>query len=102
MDPLATEFRLPVQIVIRPVVSEKSYAMIEHNRYTFEVDKEATKPQIAAAVEEIFGVKVTGVNTMRVNGKPRRVRYQKGLSRSWKKAIVTLKEGDSIEFFEHH
>jgi large subunit ribosomal protein L23 len=89
------------QIVIRPVVSEKSYGMIEHNRYTFEVDKEASKPQIAAAIEEIFGVTVTRVNTMRVNGKPRRVRYSKGLTRSWKKAIVTLKEGDSIEFFEH-
>ncbi len=90
------------QIVIRPVVSEKSYGLIEHNRYTFEVDKESTKPQIAAAIEDIFGVKVTDVNTMRVSGKPRRVRYAKGLSRSWKKAIVTLREGDTIEFFEHH
>jgi large subunit ribosomal protein L23 len=94
--------RDPRQVVIRPVVSEKSYGLIEHNRYTFEVDKESTKPQIASAVEEIFGVTVTGVNTMRVNGKPRRVRYAKGLSRTWKKAIVTLREGDSIEFFEHH
>ncbi len=94
--------RDPRQVVIRPVVSEKSYGLIEHNRYTFEVDKESTKPQIAAAVEEIFGVKVTDVNTMRVSGKPRRVRYAKGLSRSWKKAVVTLREGDSIEFFEHH
>ncbi len=88
------------QIVVRPIVSEKSYAMIEHNRYTFEVDKEASKPQIAAAVQDIFNVTVTSVNTMRVNGKPRRVRYSKGLTRSWKKAVVTLKEGDSIEFFE--
>jgi large subunit ribosomal protein L23 len=74
--------------------------MIEHNRYTFEVDKEASKPEIAKAVEEIFNVTVKNVNTMRVNGKPRRVRFAKGLTRSWKKAVVTLKEGDSIEFFE--
>lgn len=88
------------QIVHRPIISEKSYAMIEHNRYTFEVDKEAKKPEIAKAVEEIFNVTVTNVNTMRVNGKPRRVRVNKGLTRSWKKAVVTLKDGDHIEFFE--
>jgi large subunit ribosomal protein L23 len=86
-------------IIVRPIVSEKSYAMIADNKYTFEVAKTATKPQIAQAVTEIFGVTVTGVNTMNVNGKPRRVRYQKGLTRSWKKAIVTLKEGDTIEVF---
>lgn len=86
-------------IVIRPVVSEKSYEMIEHNRYTFEVDKEAKKPEIAKAIEEIFHVTVTNVNTMRVNGKPRRVRFAKGLTRSWKKAVVTLKEGDTIDLF---
>ena len=89
------------EIIIRPIVSEKSYEMIEHNRYTFEVDKSATKPQIARAVEEIFKVTVTGVNTMNVSGKPRRERYVKGLSRSWKKAVVSLKEGDSIEFFQN-
>lgn len=90
----------PRQVVIRPIVSEKSYEMIEHNRYTFEVDKEAKKPEIAQAVQDIFNVTVTNVNTMRVNGKPRRVRYNKGLTRSWKKAVVTLKDGDHIEFFE--
>jgi large subunit ribosomal protein L23 len=90
----------PRQVVLRPIISEKSYDMIEHNRYTFEVDKESKKPEIAKAVEEIFDVTVTNVNTMRVNGKPRRVRYNKGLTRSWKKAVVTLKDGDSIEFFE--
>lgn len=90
----------PRQIVLRPIISEKSYAMIEHNRYTFEVAKEAKKPEIASAVQDIFNVTVTNVNTMRVNGKPRRVRYNKGLTRSWKKAVVTLKDGDHIEFFE--
>ena len=92
----------PRDIVIRPVISEKSYSMIEHNRYTFEVAKTASKPQIADAVTEIFGVTVTNVNTMNVTGKPRRVRVAKGKTRDWKKAVVTLKEGDSIEFFQAH
>jgi large subunit ribosomal protein L23 len=86
-------------IIVRPIISEKSYRMIEHNRYTFEVLKEASKIEIAKAVEEIFDVKVTNVNTMRVSGKPRRVRYDKGYTKSWKKAVVTLQDGDSIEMF---
>lgn len=94
---MATDGR---DIIIRPVVSEKSYEMIGDNRYTFEVAKDATKPQIAKAVEEVFGVTVTSVNTMNVSGKPRRLRYRAGHSRSWKKAIVTLQEGDTIEFFQ--
>ncbi|MBF4509192.1 MAG: 50S ribosomal protein L23 [Aeromicrobium sp.] len=86
-------------VIIRPVVSEKSYELMEQNRYTFEVDKRAKKEQIAQAIEEIFGVRVEKVNTMNVSGKPRRLRYNKGLSRSWKKAIVTLKPGDTIDLF---
>lgn len=90
----------PRQIIIRPIVSEKTFSMTEEqNRYTFEVAKTATKPQIAQAIEEIFEVKVLKVNTMNVNGKPRRVRYQMGKTRSWKKAIVSLAEGDTIEIF---
>ena len=89
----------PRDIVLRPVISEKSYDMINHNRYTFEVAKTSTKPQIAAAVTEIFGVTVTNVNTMNVNGKPRRVRVAKGKTRDWKKAVVTLTEGDTIDIF---
>lgn len=85
-------------IIIRPIISERSYDMIELGRYTFEVAKSARKIEIAKAVEEIFGVKVLKVNTLNVSGKPKRVRYQKGLTRSWKKAIVTLKEGDVIDF----
>jgi large subunit ribosomal protein L23 len=92
----------PRDIILRPVISEKSYDMIEHNRYTFEVAKTAAKPQIADAVSAIFGVTVTSVNTMNVTGKPRRVRAAKGKTRDWKKAIVTLKEGDTIEFFQAH
>ncbi|MRS12649.1 MAG: 50S ribosomal protein L23 [Actinobacteria bacterium] len=86
-------------VIIRPIVSEKSYDLMAQNRYTFEVAKEAKKQQIAAAVSEIFGVTVTSVNTMNVSGKPRRLRYNKGLSRSWKKAIVTLKDGDTIDLY---
>ena len=90
----------PRQIIIRPIVSEKTFSMTEEqNRYTFEVAKTATKPQIAQAIEEIFEVKVLKVNTMNVKGKPRRVRYQMGKTRSWKKAIVSLAEGDTIEIF---
>ena len=87
-------------IIVRPVVSEKSYDLIAQNRYTFEVNKRATKPQIAKAAEELFNVGVMKVNTMNVRGKPRRLRYAKGMTRSWKKAIVTVQEGDKIEFFE--
>ena len=87
-------------IIIRPIVSEKSYSLMELNRYTFEVDKRATKPHIASAIEEIFGVTVTSVNTMNVAGKPRRLRYNKGITRTWKKAVVTLKAGDKIDLFE--
>jgi len=92
----------PRDIIIRPVISEKSYDMIEQNRYTFEVAKTASKPQIAQAISEIFDVVVTNVNTINVTGKPRRVRAAKGKTRDWKKAIVTLKQGDTIEFFQAH
>ncbi|MBU4556555.1 MAG: 50S ribosomal protein L23 [Actinobacteria bacterium] len=89
-------------VVIRPIVSEKSFEMIEQNRYTFQVDKRSSKPQIALAIAEIFDVTVLAVNTMNVPGKPRRLRSSKGHTSAWKKAIVTLKAGDSIEFFEGH
>jgi large subunit ribosomal protein L23 len=87
------------EIIVRPIITEKSYSQIAHNRYTFEVDKRASKPEIADAVAEVFGVTVTRVNTMRVPGKSRRVRQATGMTRSWKKAVVTLKEGDSIKEF---
>lgn len=86
-------------VIIRPIVSEKTYDLMEQNRYTFEVARDACKEQIAQAVTEVFGVTVLKVNTMNVSGKPRRLRYNKGLSRSWKKAIVTLKDGDTIDLF---
>ena len=87
------------EIIIRPIVSERSYSMMEENKYTFEVHKNANKYQIKDAVEEIFNVKVVRVNTMSVKPKTKRVRYVAGKTRSWKKAIVTVAEGQSIEIF---
>ncbi len=90
----------PRDIIFRPVISEKSYDLIEERKYTFEVHPSARKIEIGKAVEEIFNVGVIKVNTSRVSGKKRRQGYTTGRSKDWKKAIVTLKEGDHIEFFE--
>jgi large subunit ribosomal protein L23 len=87
------------QIIIRPIISEKSYQMIEQNKYTFEVHVTATKPHVRAAVEEIFKVRVIGVNTMNIKPKPKRRGFHQGLTKHWKKAVVELKPGDRIEFF---
>ena len=87
------------QIIIRPVISEQSYDQIENNVYTFEVAKSANKIEIAQAVEKIFGVTVVKVNTLNVKPKSKRLRYTQGLTRTWKKAMVTLAEGDTIEIF---
>lgn len=90
----------PRQVILKPIVSEKSMdAMEKHNCYTFEVLKSASKTQVAQAIEAIFDVTVLKVNTMNVAGKPRRVRYALGHTKSWKKALVTLKEGDKIDLF---
>ncbi len=87
------------EIIIRPIVSEASFDKMELNKYTFEVARNANKYQIKDAVEEIFDVKVTRVNTLIVKPKTKRVRYAAGKTRSWKKAVVTVAEGDSIEIF---
>ena len=86
-------------IIIRPIVSERSYALMEENKYTFEVARNANKYQIKDAVEELFSVKVVSVNTINVKPKKKRVRYVAGYTRQRKKAVVTLAEGDSIEIF---
>ena len=86
-------------VIIRPVVSERSFDLMNQNKYTFEVAKQAPKEEIAAAVEKLFGVHVLKVNTINVKPKTKRVRYVAGQTRSWKKAIVTVAEGDSIELF---
>ena len=86
-------------IIIRPIITEHSYDMIEQNKYTFEVAKGANKIEIAKAVEELFGVTVKKVNTLNVKPKKKRVRYHLGFTRSWKKAMVTIAEGETIEIF---
>lgn len=89
----------PREVIIRPIISEHSYDLMQDNVYTFEVAKTSNKIEIAQAVEEIFGVTVVKVNTLNVKSKPKRVRYQVGKTRTWKKAMVTVAEGDSIEVF---
>ncbi len=89
----------PREVIIRPIISEHSYDLMQDNVYTFEVAKTSNKIEIAQAVEEIFGVTVVKVNTLNVKSKPKRVRYQVGKTRTWKKAMVTVAEGDSIEIF---
>jgi large subunit ribosomal protein L23 len=88
------------QVIIRPIVSEKSYALIAQNKYTFRVHPDAHKTQIRHAVEEIFDVRVTDVKTMKVRPKPKRRGYTAGRTRGWKKAVVQLVPGDRIELFE--
>lgn len=90
----------PNEVLLAPVVSEKSYAQIEQNKYSFKVHKDAHKTQIRQAVEELFDVKVVGVNIVKVKAKPKRRGLHVGTRPGWKKAIVELKQGDSIEFFE--
>ena len=86
-------------IIKKPVITERSMMGAQDNKYTFEVAVDAGKIEIKKAIEQIFGVKVVRVNTLTVKPKTKRVRYVAGKTRSWKKAIVTLAEGDTIEVF---
>jgi large subunit ribosomal protein L23 len=88
------------EILIRPVVSEKSYALLAANKYTFRVHDDAHKTQVRQAIEEIFGVRVQDVRTAWVKPKPKRRGWTSGKTRRWKKAIVQLHPEDSIELFE--
>jgi len=87
-------------IIIEPVVSEKSYALMADGKYTFRVDDRAHKTQIARAVEEVFDVTVMNVRTQTIRSKPKRRGLHSGKTRHWKKAIVKLAPGDRIELFE--
>ena len=87
-------------VLIKPIVSEKSYALLAANKYTFRVHERANKTQVRKAIEEIFGVRVDGVRTAWVKPKPKRRGLSSGTRRQWKKAIVTLHPEDSIELFE--
>ena len=88
------------QVIVRPVVSEKSYALMADGKYTFRVDPRARKPQIKRAVEEIFDVEVAEVRTLKVRSKPKRRGVHQGRTRAWKKAVVELAPGNRIELFE--
>ena len=87
------------EVIIRPIVSERSFDLMNENKYTFEVAKNAPKEEIRAAIQKLFGVRVLKVNTINVKPKKKRVRYQVGMTRSWKKAVVTLAPGGTIEVF---
>ena len=88
-------------IILKPVITEQSMDGLADKKYTFKVAVDATKPEIAKAVEELFGVKVAAVNTITMKRKPKRLRYKVGYTAEWKKAIVTLTaDSKTIEFFE--
>ncbi len=90
----------PNEVLIAPVVSEKSYSLIGARKYSFRVHKDAHKTQIRQAVEELFDVHVEAVNVAKVPPKPKRRGMVQGKKSGWKKAIVQLREGESIEIFE--
>jgi large subunit ribosomal protein L23 len=89
----------PRDILLAPVISEKSYGLLDDNKYTFVVSPDANKTQIKIAVEKVFGVKVTGVNTLNRQGKRKRTRTGFGTRPDSKRAVVTLRAGDRIEIF---
>ena len=89
----------PRDLLIKPVVSEKSYALLDENKYTFVVDPRANKTQIKQAVEAVFQVKVTGVNTINRQGKRKRTRFGVGQRNATRRAIVTVAAGDRIDIF---
>jgi large subunit ribosomal protein L23 len=88
------------QVIIRPVVSEKSYVLATAGKYTFRVHPDAHKTQIKQAIEQLFGVGVIEVRTSTVPSKPKRRGFTAGRTRAWKKAVVQVREGDSIPIFQ--
>jgi len=90
----------PYEVIVRPLITEKATILASDHKYAFEVDRRANKNQIRDAVQMAFNVHVSAVNTMNVRGKQRHVGRRVTTTRSWKKAIVTLQAGDSIEIFE--
>ena len=90
----------PRDVIIRPIVSEKSYGGLEHNSYTFLVSPDSNKTEIKEAIQQIWNVRVTSVNTMNRKGKVKRTRFGAGKRPDQKRAVVTLAAGDTIEIFE--
>jgi large subunit ribosomal protein L23 len=88
------------QVIIRPVVSEKSYALATVGKYTFRVHPDAHKTQIKQAIEQLFDVRVVNVATASVPSKPKRRGYTAGRTRAWKKAVIQLQQGDTIPIFQ--
>ena len=88
------------QVLLAPVVSEKSYRLIESRRYSFKIHPDAHKTQVRQAVEQLFGVHVERVNISKVQAKPKRRGTTKGTKQGWKKAIVQVREGETIEIFQ--
>jgi large subunit ribosomal protein L23 len=88
------------QVIIRPVVSEKSYVLATADKYTFRVHKDANKTQIRQAIEQLFNVGVIEVRTSKVRSKPKRRGYTSGRTREWKKAVVQVRHGDTIPIFQ--
>ena len=89
----------PRDVILRPVISEKSYGLLDANKYTFLVAPDANKTEIKIAIEKIFGVKVTDVNTINRKGKRKRTKFGYGTRNDTKRAVVSLAEGDRIEIF---
>ena len=93
--------KLAQDIILRPIITERSMDLTAEKKYVFKVAKDATKPEIAAAIEELFKVDVASVNTINMKKKPKRLRFSTGYTAAWKKAIVTLKpKSKTIEFFD--
>jgi large subunit ribosomal protein L23 len=90
----------PRDVILAPVVSEKSYSLLDNNAYTFQVHPDANKTEIRQAVEQIWGVKVVSVNTINRKGKTKRFRFTQGKRSDTKRAVVKLAAGDKIEIFE--
>jgi large subunit ribosomal protein L23 len=90
----------PNDIILRPIISEKSTGLMELNKYVFEVPMKANKVMVKQAIKALFGVQPEKINIIRVRGKIRRIRYKYGYTSAWKKAVVTLKDGEKIDIFE--
>jgi large subunit ribosomal protein L23 len=90
----------PNEVLLAPIVSEKSYSLIDDNKYSFRIHPDAHKTQVRQAVEDLFDVKVERVNIIKVQAKPKRRGMTRGTRPGWKKAIVQLRQGDTIEIFQ--
>ncbi|TQL41905.1 LSU ribosomal protein L23P [Homoserinimonas aerilata] len=95
---MSATYKDPRDVIIAPVVSEKSYSLIDQGKYTFEVDPRSNKTEIKLAIEKIFSVQVASINTLNKQGKTRRTKFGTGKRKNTKRAIVTLKAG-SIDIF---